>query len=284
MKRLVYLGHCQPSIKGWLGRLAQDSRGRDARATRRLRAEEALAVVFLLAWGLVQPASAEPAWGGNCLRCHGVLLANTIFVVGEDTMADPDESATGAPDRGILQVFQAPNGGTRTLEALVVGLEAGDTYAVELKRLRFPGVEGGGELRYTGDCEWPEWGESANYYTEPFLFYRWGTDPEEFAFDIDVASDADHDYYDLVFAIAGKFADSGELFYAEEHFYVRVVDLLGDIDGDGDVDLADLAALLGAYGACTGDPNYDPAADFDDSGCVDLSDLAVLLSNYGTGT
>ena len=170
MKRLVYLGHCQPSIKGWLGRLAQDSRGRDARATRRLRAEEALAVVFLLAWGLVQPASAEPAWGGNCLRCHGVLLANTIFVVGEDTMADPDESATGAPDRGILQVFQAPNGGTRTLEALVVGLEAGDTYAVELKRLRFPGVEGGGELRYTGECEWPEWGESANSSTEPYLY------------------------------------------------------------------------------------------------------------------
>ena len=55
-------------------------------------------------------------------------------------------------------------------------------------------------------------------------------------------------------------------------------------DGDRDVDLADLAALLGAYGVCAGDPNYDPNADFDASGCVDLWDLLRLLSNYGAGT
>jgi hypothetical protein len=57
----------------------------------------------------------------------------------------------------------------------------------------------------------------------------------------------------------------------------------GDLDGDGDVDLGDLAALLASYGACEGDPDYNPAADIDDSGCVDLSDLATLLSHYGEG-
>lgn len=62
------------------------------------------------------------------------------------------------------------------------------------------------------------------------------------------------------------------------------VPMPGDVDGDGDVDLSDLAGVLGAYGACTGDPSYNPAADFDDSGCVDLSDLATLLGNYGYGT
>jgi len=58
----------------------------------------------------------------------------------------------------------------------------------------------------------------------------------------------------------------------------------GDVNGDGRVDLLDLAHLLAAYGACVGDPNYNPDADFDDSGCVDLVDLAVLLANYGYGT
>lgn len=57
----------------------------------------------------------------------------------------------------------------------------------------------------------------------------------------------------------------------------------GDVDGDGDVDLSDLAQLLAAYGSCIGDAGYDEAADLDDSGCIDLADLATLLANYGTG-
>jgi len=60
--------------------------------------------------------------------------------------------------------------------------------------------------------------------------------------------------------------------------------LPGDVDGDHDVDLADLAGLLGAYGVCEGDPDYDPNADFDANGCVDLWDLLALLNNYGAGT
>jgi len=55
----------------------------------------------------------------------------------------------------------------------------------------------------------------------------------------------------------------------------------GDVDGDGDTDLSDLAALLAAYGTSTGHPGYNPAADFDNSGTIDLSDLAFLLSDYG---
>jgi hypothetical protein len=58
----------------------------------------------------------------------------------------------------------------------------------------------------------------------------------------------------------------------------------GDVDADGDVDLADLATLLAAYDTCAGDPGYNPAADLDDDGCVELSDLAMLLANYGAGT
>ncbi len=52
--------------------------------------------------------------------------------------------------------------------------------------------------------------------------------------------------------------------------------LPGDMDGDGDVDLSDLAALLADYG-CTG----GCAGDTDGDGDTDLSDLATVLANFG---
>jgi hypothetical protein len=58
----------------------------------------------------------------------------------------------------------------------------------------------------------------------------------------------------------------------------------GDVDGDGDVDLADLSALLATYGLCAGDTGYNDDADFVDDDCIDLSDLAALLANYRYGT
>ena len=50
--------------------------------------------------------------------------------------------------------------------------------------------------------------------------------------------------------------------------------LPGDMDGDGDVDLSDLASLLASY-------NLDEGGDVDGDGDTDLSDLAGLLANYG---
>jgi hypothetical protein len=51
----------------------------------------------------------------------------------------------------------------------------------------------------------------------------------------------------------------------------------GDLDGDGDVDLGDLATLLGAY-------HVSDEGDIDGDGDTDLADLAALLGNYGYGT
>lgn len=55
----------------------------------------------------------------------------------------------------------------------------------------------------------------------------------------------------------------------------------GDVDGDGDVDLTDLALLLGAFGTCDSEVGFNSGADFDVSGCVDLADLATLLGSFG---
>jgi hypothetical protein len=57
--------------------------------------------------------------------------------------------------------------------------------------------------------------------------------------------------------------------------------ILGDLDLDGDVDLADLAQLLGHYGDGPGATYAE--GDLDGDGDVDLSDLAELLGNYGLG-
>ncbi len=182
-------------------------------------------IVLLAALGFSGTAWAEPAWGVNCLSCHGGWQTDTVFILNEDGTADPDESATGAPDRGSLPVFMASPGDTKTLEMELVGLSPEDTYAVELKRLRFLGVVSGKELTYTGDCAWPYWGEPGKYFTEPPISYEWGSDPTAFSFDLTVQPDAPYDYYDLVFAVAGKWAADGGLFYDEQHFYLRVTEI-----------------------------------------------------------
>ncbi|RMF76558.1 MAG: hypothetical protein D6744_12200, partial [Planctomycetota bacterium] len=54
-------------------------------------------------------------------------------------------------------------------------------------------------------------------------------------------------------------------------------DCPGDLDGDNDVDLADLAVLLSNFDLTPADPGD---GDIDGDGDVDLADLAILLSNF----
>lgn len=57
---------------------------------------------------------------------------------------------------------------------------------------------------------------------------------------------------------------------------------VADLDGDYDVDQADLGILLSAFGGCPGDGGFDAGANTAfDSLCVNQADLGVLLSNFG---
>jgi hypothetical protein len=55
--------------------------------------------------------------------------------------------------------------------------------------------------------------------------------------------------------------------------------ILGDTDGDGDVDVNDFLELLAAWGPCA-DCDYCPA-DFNGDCSVDVLDFLILLANWG---
>ena len=72
------------------------------------------------------------------------------------------------------------------------------------------------------------------------------------------------------FELAGGFWSGA----AEDEF------CFGDLNGDGVVNLPDLAQLLGNYGTTSGATYED--GDLDEDGDIDISDLAALLGVYGT--
>jgi hypothetical protein len=57
--------------------------------------------------------------------------------------------------------------------------------------------------------------------------------------------------------------------------------LLGDINGDGKVDIKDLTIAAQAFGSYRGDPRYNPDADVNQDGTVDIRDLAMIAKNFG---
>lgn len=71
---------------------------------------------------------------------------------------------------------------------------------------------------------------------------------------------------------SGSAAEEDWAWWGNVQFYV---DKPIELTGDGHVNAADLAVLLGAWGACDG-----CAADLDCSGAVDASDLSVLLGAW----
>ena len=68
---------------------------------------------------------------------------------------------------------------------------------------------------------------------------------------------------------------------ADGQVTVTETTLLGDVDGDGDVDSMDLFTLAAVYGTETGDPLYNSNCDFDNDGDVDSMDLFTLAANFG---
>lgn len=73
---------------------------------------------------------------------------------------------------------------------------------------------------------------------------------------------------------------TGDLFKYDDGYFPGIIP--GDVDLDGDVDLADLSVLAASYGLSDG--GVWTAGDFDLDGDIDLADLAVLAANYDEGS
>jgi len=59
------------------------------------------------------------------------------------------------------------------------------------------------------------------------------------------------------------------------------IKLMGDINGDGKVDIKDLVLLIKSFGSYPSHPRWNADADVNGDGKVDIKDLVLLVKNYG---
>ena len=57
--------------------------------------------------------------------------------------------------------------------------------------------------------------------------------------------------------------------------------LVGDVDGNGVVDMTDIGIAALAYASYPGHPKWDPRADINKDGIVDMSDIGIICLHYG---
>jgi hypothetical protein len=58
------------------------------------------------------------------------------------------------------------------------------------------------------------------------------------------------------------------------------VRILGDVNGDGVVDMADVSLVIDAFMSYPGHPLWNPDADFNRDDSVDMVDISVVVENF----
>jgi hypothetical protein len=66
--------------------------------------------------------------------------------------------------------------------------------------------------------------------------------------------------------------------------YISNGSVLGDVDGNGNVNCADVSLLKASFGRRRGQAGYNLAADLNNDGIVDVRDLLVINRQLPAGT
>jgi PKD repeat protein len=61
---------------------------------------------------------------------------------------------------------------------------------------------------------------------------------------------------------------------------IAISSLIGDLNGDGKVDMRDIAIVAKAFNTIPGDPNWNPIADLNGDGKVNMKDISIVAKAY----
>jgi hypothetical protein len=220
------------------------------------------------------PLDSDPGWATEGQWAFGQPTG------GGSHNRDPDAGHTGANVYG----YNLSGDYTNNMPAYYLttsAIDCSDLLLVELRFWRWLGVESSqfdhATVEVSNDgSNWTEvWSNPATSISdsswqpmsldisavadgEPTVYIRWGMGPTDYS----------NTY-------PGWNVDDVEIWAVDTG-----PECLGDLDGDGDVDLGDLSILLAHYGMTSGAAYED--GDLDGDGDVDLTDLSALLAVYGT--
>ena len=66
--------------------------------------------------------------------------------------------------------------------------------------------------------------------------------------------------------------------------FIAHAKVLGDVNGDGTVNIFDFGLVLGAYRSTLGSPQWNPNADFNNDGSVGIDDVSIVLAYFDTSS
>lgn len=88
-----------------------------------------------------------------------------------------------------------------------------------------------------------------------------------------------HNY--TITAIANIQFDSNTTNNVKEGTIRIKVRIMGDINGDGKVDMKDIALAASAFGAYPSHSRWNPDADIDENDKINLKDIALISKHFG---